>query len=47
MFSFNLLEELYGNRDTVEERHRHRYEVNPTRINDLEAAGLIFVGKKE
>jgi CTP synthase len=28
----------------VHERHRHRYEVNPSMINDLEAAGLKFVG---
>ncbi len=27
---------------TITERHRHRYEVNPEYIDDLEAAGLIF-----
>jgi len=27
------------------ERHRHRYEVNPDYINDLEVAGLVFSGK--
>lgn len=27
------------------ERHRHRYEVNPDVVCDLEAAGLKFVGK--
>jgi CTP synthase len=27
------------------ERHRHRYEVNPTYIDDLEAAGLLFSGQ--
>ncbi|KAI5069537.1 hypothetical protein GOP47_0015838 [Adiantum capillus-veneris] len=31
----------------VEERHRHRYEVNPDMIEKLEAAGLHFVGKDE
>lgn len=31
----------------VEERHRHRYEVNPEMIDKLEAAGLDFVGKDE
>jgi len=30
---------------TVEERHRHRYEVNPDYIERLEAAGLVFSGK--
>lgn len=29
----------------VDERHRHRYEVNPQAIAELEAAGLRFVGK--
>jgi CTP synthase len=27
---------------TITERHRHRYEVNPEYVDDLEAAGLIF-----
>ena len=31
----------------MDERHRHRYEVNPTMIGQLEAAGLRFVGKDE
>ena len=31
----------------MDERHRHRYEVNPTMIDGLEAAGLRFVGKDE
>ena len=29
----------------VEERHRHRYEVNPSFIGDLEQAGLVFSGR--
>jgi len=28
----------------VDERHRHRYEVNPAYIKDLEGAGLVFSG---
>jgi len=36
---------LYNNKNVIEERHRHRYEINPEYINDLEAAGLKFVGK--
>ena len=31
----------------VDERHRHRYEVNPTLVDQFEAAGLRFVGKDE
>ncbi|KAH7300077.1 hypothetical protein KP509_24G044000 [Ceratopteris richardii] len=31
----------------VEERHRHRYEVNPDIVGRLEAAGLHFFGKDE
>ncbi len=38
---------LYGDGDSVDERHRHRYEVNPDMIEDIEAAGLKFVGKDE
>src|SRR4029077_13159006 len=36
-------QELYG-RDMVEERHRHRYEVNNSYRAVLEQAGLIFSG---
>jgi CTP synthase len=32
-------------RKEVEERHRHRYEVNPSFIGDLEQAGLVFSGR--
>ncbi|XP_008786810.2 CTP synthase-like isoform X2 [Phoenix dactylifera] len=38
---------LYGNVKYVDERHRHRYEVNPDMIMELERAGLAFVGKDE
>ena len=38
---------LYGGLESVDERHRHRYEVNPELIDRLEAAGLAFVGKDE
>ncbi|KAF3794664.1 CTP synthase 2 [Nymphaea thermarum] len=38
---------LYGNVGYVDERHRHRYEVNPEMIDQLEQAGLSFVGKDE
>lgn len=29
----------------VDERHRHRYEVNPEYIGQLEALGMRFVGQ--
>ena len=38
---------LYGNKSHVDERHRHRYEVNPELIEKIESAGLVFVGKDE
>ncbi len=49
-----LLAELYagrleaaahaGHHDTVSERHRHRYEVNPAYVDALKAAGLVVSG---
>ncbi|PSR80384.1 CTP synthase N-terminus-domain-containing protein [Coniella lustricola] len=38
---------LYNDAEEIEERHRHRYEINPEYIARLEAAGLQFVGKDE
>ncbi|EAY74974.1 hypothetical protein OsI_02872 [Oryza sativa Indica Group] len=38
---------LYGNVSYVDERHRHRYEVNPDMVPEFENAGLQFVGKDE
>ncbi|KAK3137945.1 hypothetical protein QOZ80_5AG0362440 [Eleusine coracana subsp. coracana] len=38
---------LYGNASYVDERHRHRYEVNPDMVPEFEKAGLSFVGKDE
>ncbi|MEC8151217.1 MAG: CTP synthase (glutamine hydrolyzing) [Candidatus Thermoplasmatota archaeon] len=38
---------LYGPGEAVDERHRHRYEVNPDLIERIEEAGLVFVGKDE
>jgi CTP synthase len=39
-----LASEIYGG-TACTERHRHRYEVNPEYIADLEAAGLRFSGR--
>ncbi|RJU98700.1 MAG: CTP synthase (glutamine hydrolyzing) [Candidatus Poseidoniales archaeon] len=41
------IKRLYGEGDSVDERHRHRYEVNPDLIERIEKAGLMFVGKDE
>ncbi len=43
----SAIRELYGPGEAVNERHRHRYEVNPDLIERIEAEGLVFVGKDE
>lgn len=43
----SVLKQLYGNKDRIEERHRHRYEVNPKFVPQLESAGMKFVGCDE
>ncbi|KAJ1833907.1 CTP synthase ura7, partial [Coemansia sp. RSA 2711] len=40
-----MIKQLYGGEDEVHERHRHRYEVNPKIVDDLESKGLHFVGR--
>lgn len=47
MFSGMFVEQLYGNKEFIEERHRHRYEVNRDYSERLEAAGLKFVGESK
>ncbi len=41
--------EAFSSHDTlaVNERHRHRYEVNPEYVDELEQNGLIFSGKDD
>ncbi|XP_063810699.1 CTP synthase 1 isoform X3 [Pseudophryne corroboree] len=41
----SVLRKLYGGLEYVEERHRHRYEVNPELRQELEARGMTFVGQ--
>ena len=36
---------LYGDADTIQERHRHRYEVNPVLRPQLEEHGLVTCGR--
>lgn len=43
----SVIYKLYGSKDTIEERHRHRYEVNPDYVEQLEAAGLRIVARDE
>lgn len=43
----SVVRRLYGSPKEVHERHRHRYEVNPTYVDQLEAKGLKFIGKDE
>ena len=44
---WSKLRALYGERKEIQERHRHRYEVNPEYIDRLSEAGLNFVGKDD
>ncbi|OJJ50179.1 hypothetical protein ASPZODRAFT_13268 [Penicilliopsis zonata CBS 506.65] len=44
---WSRLRKLYGDKQQIWERHRHRYEVNPDLVEDLEKGGLSFVGKDE
>lgn len=39
----SILRQLYQ-KETIEERHRHRFEVNPQYIQRFESSGFIFVG---
>jgi len=39
-----IVGDLYGGATTVDERHRHRYEVNNAYRDQLEGAGLVFSG---
>ena len=36
--------ELYG-KNTISERHRHRYEINPEYIDQIESKGLKYTGR--
>jgi CTP synthase len=40
----SIAKNAYGDKEIIE-RHRHRYEVNPNYIQDLEKAGLVFSGR--
>jgi CTP synthase len=40
----SIVRELYGGLEKVEERHRHRYEVNNAYRDELTKAGVVFSG---
>ncbi|AAS54171.1 AGL320Cp [Eremothecium gossypii ATCC 10895] len=44
---WSIIRKLYGSASSVEERHRHRYEINPKMVQKLEEHGLKFVGRDE
>ena len=44
---WSRLRKLYASADSVNERHRHRYEVNPEYIEKLTTAGLEFIGRDD
>ncbi|VEU20499.1 DEKNAAC101366 [Brettanomyces naardenensis] len=43
----SIIRRLYGDPESINERHRHRYEVNPELANQFEEKGLKFVGRDE
>ena len=43
----SLAWEIYSKQPEVSERHRHRYEINPSLVQELEHAGLVFSGRDE
>ena len=45
--SQSMAQKLYGGLERVDERHRHRYEVNPDYVDQYEEAGLQFVGRDD
>ncbi|XP_039274579.1 CTP synthase 2-like isoform X2 [Styela clava] len=40
-----MLKKLYKNKESIEERHRHRYEVNPSLTHLFEEKGFRFVAQ--
>jgi CTP synthase len=43
----SILKRLYLNADSIHERHRHRYEVNPEYVDKIHEGGLKLVGRDE
>lgn len=45
--TWSVARRLYGGKERIWERHRHRYEVNPEYVERIVKSGLKFVGKDE
>ncbi len=45
--NYTLLKKVYGNKKTISERHRHRYEANPKFRKSYEEKGLIVSGESK
>jgi CTP synthase (UTP-ammonia lyase) len=45
--SWSRTRKLYAGAGIIWERHRHRYEVNPEYVKQLNDSGLVFAGKDE
>merc|ERR1719464_204152 len=43
----SIVQRLYNNVDSIQERHRHRYEVNPEYVDQIHSGGLKLVGRDE
>ncbi|KAI7900075.1 CTP synthase [Cokeromyces recurvatus] len=43
----SIVRRLYDGKESVDERHRHRYEVNPIHVETFEKKGLKFIGRDE
>ncbi|KAF7727497.1 CTP synthase ura7 [Apophysomyces ossiformis] len=43
----SYVRKLYGDVSSVDERHRHRYEINPDYVETFESKGLKFIGKDD
>lgn len=43
----STVRKLYGGKESVDERHRHRYEVNPAHVEKFESKGLQFIGRDD
>ncbi|KAG9237175.1 CTP synthase [Amylocarpus encephaloides] len=44
---WSRLRQMYGEKKEINERHRHRYEINPDYIDRLSANDLQFIGKDD
>eukprot|EP00398_MALV-I-01_sp_L67-1_P000115 gene115-301_t len=43
----SLASKIHEGKPVIYERHRHRYEVNPTHIKEYERRGLLFTGQDD